>query len=97
MGTSAEVRAQAENRLCHGPMTDAEVGMLRDVQAFIDSAIRNGMGFAVVLSVLGHDINGLVRHGMSYDEARSEGFLPKVTGYSQINADSVGEPDELPD
>jgi len=75
-----------------GPMTETEVAMLRDVQAFIDFAIRNGLSFALVLSILGHDINGVAHHGMSYDEARSDGFLPKVTGYSEINADSVGEP-----
>lgn len=77
-----------------GPMSDAEIALMRDTQGFIEHAIRNGFTLALVLSVLQHDIDGIVRHGLSLDEARSDGFLPKVTGYSQVGADSVGQPDE---
>ena len=98
MGTSAaeqgrEIVAEPE-RLVSGPMTEEEVRLLRDVQAFIDFAIRNGLGFATVLATLGHDINGIAYHGASYKEAIERGFLPTVSRYSEITADSVGEPAE---
>ena len=100
MGTSAAeknrgVVADEEGRLVSGPMSEAEVRLLRDVQAYIDFAIRNGLGFARVLSVLSHDIGGIgVYHGMSCEDAVARGFVPKVSGYSEITADSVGEPAE---
>jgi hypothetical protein len=74
-----------------GPMSDAEVELLRDMQAFIDFAIRNGLSFPLVVGTLGHDVNGLQRYGYDLNTAA---FLPKVTGYSQINADSVGQSEE---
>jgi len=98
VGTSAaekgrEIVAEPEG-LVSGPMTEDEVRLLRDVQAFIDFAIRNGLGFATVLGTLGRDINGIAYHGASYKEAVERGFLPKVSRYSEITADSVGEPAE---
>ncbi len=76
-------------------MTDAEVRLLRDMQAFIEFGLRNGLGFATVLSVLGHDIKEImITHDMSYENALERGFLPKVAHYSEITADSVGEPAE---
>jgi hypothetical protein len=98
VGTNAapknqEVIAEQE-RLVDGPMSDVEIALLRDIQAFIEFAIRNGWGFVNVLSVLGHDVNGIVFHGANYEQALSRGFLPKVTGYSEVGADSVDEPAE---
>ena len=46
-------------------MTQAEVRLLRDMQAFIEFALRNGLGFAGVLGVLGRNITGIMSHGMS--------------------------------
>lgn len=88
-----EITAEAE-RLASGPMTEAEVRLLRDMQAFIEFGLRNGLGFASVLGVLGRDITSIISHGMSYEDALSQGFLPKVSGYSEITTDSVGEPAE---
>jgi hypothetical protein len=98
VGTSAtekrrEIDAEQE-RLVSGPMTEQEVRLLRDFQAFIDFAIRNGLGFARVLGAIGHDVNGIVRYGSSCKEARADGFLPAVSGHSEITTDSVGEPAE---
>lgn len=77
-----------------GPMSDAEIELLRDMQAFIDFAIRNGLSFQSVAINLGHDLNGLYRYGFDLKAAVADAFLPKVTGYSQINADSVGQSEE---
>jgi hypothetical protein len=77
-----------------GPMSDAELELLRDFQGFIDSAIRNGLSFPLVLSILSHDINRIVHDGSSLEAARRNGFLPKATGWAKLSADDVGEPDE---
>jgi len=82
------------HEVLRGPMSEAELELLRDMQAFIEFAIRNGLSFAMVLSVLGHDINGLVRHRANLDEARSQGFYPKAEGYSKYTAEAIGEPEE---
>lgn len=76
-----------------GPMTSKEIELLRDMQGFIDFSIRNGLSFALVVGTLGQDVNGLARHGFDLDAIRGD-FLPKVSGYSKIDADSVGEPEE---
>jgi len=39
-------------------------------------------------------VNNLARYGFDMERATKDGFAPKVTGYSQITPDSVGEPEE---
>jgi hypothetical protein len=68
--------------------------VLRDMQAFIDFAIRNGLSFPFVVANLGHDVNGLARYGFDLETAGADQFKPKVTGYSNIDAGAVGEPEE---
>lgn len=98
MGTDAAEKrretAEETERLAAGPMTEAEIAFLGDVKGFIDDAIRNGVSFLTVLDVLTHDLSGIVFHGGSCDEARTRCFLPRVTGYSEVGPDSVGEPPE---
>jgi hypothetical protein len=84
------------DKVLRGPMTEAEIELLRDIQGLIEFAIRNGLSFAMVMSILGQDLRGIAQHGMDLDEARSYGFLPKVTGYSKYSAQAVGEPEEDP-
>ena len=77
-----------------GPMTTTEIELLRDMQAFIDFAIRNGLSFAFVVGNLGHDVNGIARYGFDLEAADADGFRAKVAGYSHIDASAVGEPEE---
>jgi len=85
---------QALRKIFTGPMSEDEIEILRDIQGMIEFAIRNGLSFAMVVSTLGHDVNGIARHGLSLKDARAHGFVPKVTGYSKYTQDAVGEPDE---
>ena len=77
-----------------GPMSEDEIGLLRDFQGVIDFAIRNGLSFALVLSILSHDIHEIIHHGLSLESARKDGFLPKATGWAKIGSEDVGEPEE---
>ena len=77
-----------------GPMSDDELELLQDVQAFIEFGIRNGLSFAAVLGRLSHDVNGLSRYGFDLDAARRDAFQPQASGYSQIDEESVGEAEE---
>jgi len=90
----AEQLAEKLRQAYGGPMSEGEVEVLRDAQAFIEFAVRNGLSFALVWNVLGHDANGFARHGLDLSEARSCGFSPKVGGYSKLNPEAVGQPDE---
>ncbi len=76
-----------------GPMSEAEMSFLRDVQAFIDFAIRNGLSFQAAMAYLSHDWNEFARYGFDYEAGMSRGFSPRVTGFSEITADAVGEPE----
>ena len=80
-----------------GPMTASEVDVLRDIQAFIDFAISNGLSFALVVGTLGHDVNNLARFGFDLERATADGFLPMVTGYSRMTPEDIGEPGNAPD
>jgi hypothetical protein len=80
-----------------GPMTPAEIEVLRDIKGFIDFAIRNGLSVALVIGTLGHDVNNLARNGFDLDRANADGFEPKVTGYSQITPQDVDESEESPE
>lgn len=92
MGTAERVERLRKG--FEGPMSEAEIELLRDFQGVIDFAIRNGLSFALVLSILSHDLNGIAQHGFSLEAAKKSGFPPKATGWSKIDSDDVGEPDE---
>jgi hypothetical protein len=74
-----------------GPMTDEEIEFLRDAQAMIEFAIRNGLSFATVVSTLGHDLNEVARNGFDLGTAKQQGFRPKVAGYSKLSEDDFAD------
>jgi len=76
-----------------GPMSEEEVQFFRDMQAFIDFAVRNGLSFLPTMATLSHDLHGLNRWGFDLEEAKRQMFSPRVSGYSQIDSDSFGEPE----
>lgn len=87
-------RVESLRRQFGGPMTEKEIEVLRDMQGFIEFAIRNGLSFALVISNLGHDVNGLAQYGFDLQDATKACWSPRVTGYSRISSESVGEPTE---
>jgi hypothetical protein len=93
------VQQHAENlRKKYGrSMDEDEIGFLRDMQGMLEFCIRNGLSFMVAVNIINHDINEIARDGFSLEAAKARGFLPKVTGYSKINEDAVGEPEESAD
>ena len=72
-----------------GPMTEKEISFLRDLQAFIEFSIRNGLGFPLTLGTIGHDVNNLLRGEQFYDPGNPTQpcFTPKVKGYAKIVQD----------
>lgn len=78
-----------------GPMSEREVEFLRDIQGIIDYAIRNDLGFALVVGMLGHDLGGLVEYDFSLRAADADGFRPRVSGFAGNDANSVGAPEDL--
>ena len=79
-----------------GPMSEKEIDFLRDVQAFIQFGIRNGLSFPAVVANLGHDLNELARDLFDLSAAQARGFRPKVTGYGQITSDDFGDSEGPP-
>ena len=77
-----------------GPMSAEDTEFLRDVQAFIEFAIRNGLTFPVVVANLSQDLNNLSREGFDLSAAKANGFRPKVTGYSKITPDDFGDSED---
>jgi hypothetical protein len=77
-----------------GPMTEAETAFLKDVQGFIEFAMRNGLTFPMVASALAHDINEVARDGFDYEKTRSRGFALKVSGYSDVSSEDFGMSEE---
>jgi hypothetical protein len=77
-----------------GPMSQQEIEFLRDVQGFIEFAIRNGLSFPMVVGALGHDVNSLAQHAFDLNATKATGFHPKVTGYSKLMAEDFGESEE---
>ena len=77
-----------------GPMSEPEIAFCRDVQGFIEFAIRNGLSFSMIVSNVGHDLNNLAREGFDLSAAKATGFLPKVTGYSKITAEDFAQSEE---
>jgi hypothetical protein len=76
-----------------GPMSDEEVSFLRDFEAFIDFAIRNGLSFRATMAYLSHDWNEFARYGFDFDGVVKMGFSPRVTGFSDATTEAVGEPE----
>ena len=74
-------------------MSAEEIDFLRDAQAFIEFAIRNGLTFPLVAANLARDFSNLSREGFDLSAKR---FLPKVTGYSKITSEDCGESEEPP-
>jgi hypothetical protein len=72
-----------------GPMEENDVAFLRDMQAFLEFCIENGLSMQIALSTIAHDVNGLLR--------QEHGFSPKVTGYAKIVEDlqAAGKDPEL--
>jgi hypothetical protein len=92
--TSSQQHAELLRKTYEGPMGKDEIELLRDMQSFLEFCIRNGLSFIVAMGTLNHDINHIAQHGFSLDATKASGVFPKVSGYSKINKDSVGEPDE---
>lgn len=93
----ASRKAEELRKSWDGPMNGGELAFCRDVQGFIQFAIENGLSFAMVVSALGHDANNLARYGFSLEAAKEDAFMPKVSRYSNVSSDSVGEAEEVED
>jgi len=94
MSNKAGEAAERLRQHWSGPMTEVEIAFLRDVQGFIEFAIRNGLNFRPVMGNLMQDLNEIAREGFELEKARSRGFQPKVTGYSKLTSDEFGENEE---
>lgn len=86
-----------DKRLFEGPMSDEETELLGDISGFVNWAIRNGLSFPQAIATIAHDVNRISQLGFSLEAIRREGFLPKVTGYSNVGEDDVGETPEPAD
>jgi hypothetical protein len=73
-----------------GPLSEAEAAFLRDVQAFIAFAVRNGLTFPMVAGTLTADLNEIARDGFDYNQALARGFRPKVSGYGKLTEEDFG-------
>ena len=74
--TKMQEHAERLKQAYAGPMTEHEVDIVRDMQAFLEFCLENGLSSQVAFGTLAHDVGGLVR--------QEAGFLPKVTGYTRI-------------
>jgi hypothetical protein len=94
MSAKATELADRLRKHFEGPMSAEEIEFLRDAQAFIEFAIRNGLNFPVVVANLGHDFSNLSREGFDLSSAKANGFLPKVSGYSKITSEDFGDSED---
>jgi hypothetical protein len=94
---SSHAKLESLQRIYGGPMTPKEIAVLHDIEGFLDFAIRNGLSFALVIGTLNQDVNNLARYGFDLDQASANGFEPKVTGYSHITPEAVGDLEGSPD
>ena len=89
--------AEALRKTWAGPMTEKEINFLQDVAGLINFSTRNGLSFSVVVSLLLGDLNEVARNGFDFEKTLASGFLPRVTGYSELTSDSFGDsPEEEP-
>lgn len=72
---------EALKRIYGGTMSQKEVDLLRDVQAFIDFCIDNGLSFRTAIGTIAHDANGVLAPGEMFDRGI---FAPKTAGYRKI-------------
>lgn len=77
-----------------GPLSEKETEFLRDVQGFIEFAMRNGLSFPMIVASVGHDFNFISREGFDLSAAKAAGYLPKVTGYSKVTSEDFGGSEE---
>ena len=63
-------------RLYGGPMSAEQTAILRDLKAFIDFCIENGLSFPLALGTIAHDVSGLTRS--------EPAFTPQTKGYSKV-------------
>jgi hypothetical protein len=85
--------AETLRRAYGGPMTEAEIDFLQGIQKFIDFAIRNGLSFRATMAYMSHDWNEFARYGFDFEAVMNQGFSPRVSGFSKIDSDAVGEPE----
>ncbi|MDQ3332532.1 MAG: hypothetical protein M3552_18100 [Planctomycetota bacterium] len=83
--------SQTRSNRHEGLLDDDQVALLRDTQAFIEFGIRNNLNFLTIMAALGHDLNGLHRYGFDLEAAKRDAFTPKVSGYSEVSANDVGQ------
>lgn len=76
-------------------LSDPERGFVEDLEGLVDFAVRNGLGFRAVLSVLFHDVGELSRNEWSIEKALATFFTPKATGWARKNVEPIGEPDDM--
>ena len=88
--TRTEILEELQPRLISKP----ELAFLRDVQAFIDFGIRNGLTFQSIINPLLSDLNDIVREGFDFAKATAHGFRPLISKYARITADDFGESEE---
>jgi hypothetical protein len=62
-----------------GPLSPEQIGLLRDLQGWIEYGIANGLSQKSILSVLAEDANGVL--------AEVPLFVPKVTGYAKYRTE----------
>jgi hypothetical protein len=93
MNMKTDELAEKLRKASSGPMSEAEIAFLRDFQAFIDYAIRNGLSFRTTMAYLSHDWNEFSRYGFDFDAVMKQSFSPRVTGFSEATSEAVGEPD----
>lgn len=72
-----------------------ERAFLLDVDGFLDFALRNGMTFPGVLSLLLHDFGEIAAHEFSLAGLAQDFIRPKASGWAKRNVDPVGEPEEM--
>lgn len=76
-----QARVDAMKQLFGGSMTERELNLLLDMQAFITFCIENGLSFRTAVGTIGHDVNGILAPGDMFERGI---FAPKVGGYQKV-------------
>lgn len=76
-----KLKLEALKRTFGGSMSQQEIDLLRDAQAFIDFCIENGLSFRSAVGNLAHDANGILAPGDMFERGV---FVPKVKGYRRV-------------
>jgi hypothetical protein len=80
---------EALKRTFGGSMSQEQVAALRDMQAWIEFCIENGISFLATVSTLAHDVNGILTH------QDAKWFVPKTRGYAKIMSELPGQLAEM--